>query len=147
MALLSLCFMLAVAPLGPCHDVDARSVPDVGLFGRRAERSDPLVQSVCRDIKNSISSASAVYAPGTPEYLKDIGMESFLDRSWVQLLMYLTQQSIGSFHQPKMLRVQSNRGMCKTFLLWYMFTPRWGQRHCSLVLDVWWLRSFLDENY
>ena len=74
MALLSLCFMLAVASLGPRHDIDAKSVPDVGLFVRRVEHSNPLVDPTCRDIESSISGASAVYAPGTPEYLKDIGM-------------------------------------------------------------------------
>ena len=78
MGILNLCLMVAIASLGSRRDVDAKGVPDANLVARRVERSNPyartpLLHPTCQNIKNSVSSASAVYAPGTPEFLKDIG--------------------------------------------------------------------------
>jgi hypothetical protein len=73
MAVASLCFFLAIV-----SHVAARTMPDAIVFSR-AERlypstRSPLLDSTCRTIKSSVSNASAVYAPGTPEYAEDIGM-------------------------------------------------------------------------
>lgn len=75
MAAASLCFLVAIVSLN-LHVV-AGSMPDAIVFGR-AETPYPhtrsLSDSTCQAIKNSVSAASAVYAPGTPEYYQDMGM-------------------------------------------------------------------------
>ena len=61
----------------------ATKVPDVSVV-KHVEWLYPhpraiLVDPTCQKIRDSISNASAVYAPGTPEYNKDMGMSlSFL---------------------------------------------------------------------
>jgi len=80
MPVISLPFLLATAFLS-LH-VGARSAPDAGVF-RRVERSglhtrDPLFNSTCQHIRNFVSNESAVYAPGSPEYDKDMGTPRLL---------------------------------------------------------------------
>lgn len=75
MPVANLPFLLAVAFLSLC--VDVRSVPHASVF-RRVERAGPhtpsaLLNSTCQLILNSLSSSSAVYAPGTCEYDEDMG--------------------------------------------------------------------------
>lgn len=110
----SLLFFLAVAFLSPC--VDVKSVPDASVF-RRVERAGPhapsaLLNSTCQLILNSLSSSSAVYAPGTCEYDEDLSTP----RS-ASLLIRLTQKNTGPAHQLNMPRVQSNQATCKIFPL------------------------------
>ena len=149
MTILSLYVLLAIASsLGPRHGVGARGVPDVSLSERRAERSDPHVRTLllnptCKDIKNSISNASAVYTPGTPEYLKDIGaFVAILTHDRLSLLMRPTQQNTGLVHRLNMPRVRSNQGMCKTFLLSYVYLPLREQCHTVFCFNVRWFWPF-----
>jgi len=118
MPVVSLPFLLATAFLS-LH-VGARSVPDANVF-RRVERSglltrDPLINSTCQHIRNSVSNESAVYAPGTPEYDQDMGTPRLLFLVFASLLTRLTRQNTGLPRHPNPLRVQSNQAMRKIFL-------------------------------
>ena len=105
--------------------VAAKSVPDASVF-RRVERLHShtrslLLDPTCLAIKNSVSNASAVYAPGTSEYAADMGT-SLSFPALLRLLIRLTRQNIGLAHQLNMLRAQSNQATCTTLLLWCVFS-------------------------
>jgi len=76
MPAVSLPFLLATAFLS-LH-VDARSVPDANVERPGSQTRDPLFDPTCQQIQNSVSTDSAVYAPGTPGYDKDIRMPRLL---------------------------------------------------------------------